>query len=439
MRISDFINADFRDYANYDNERSLPNIMDGLKVTQRKVLYAFIEDIGHQTIVCDKAGMRAADLTRYKHGATSMIGVLVGMNQDFPGANNLPLFDKEGQFGTRLNHKASSERYISTKLNDNFKKLFDSDDEHILRNMFDDGHQIEPMFYLPKLPLLLINGTDGTGNGYKSRILTYDVGDVKNAVLEVLKTGFVKTKLTPHVNGFEGSVEKDWETGQVTFKGNIRVKNSNTLVIDELPPSMQLEKFKLILKALREEGFIKDYDNESTEDNWMFIIDAPRTTTGLEVDKLMAKFKLVERITEVIVTWMPNGKLRRFESIEELVETWVRLRLDFYEERRLNKIERFNVELDWLKVKSNFINWWNQDATSLVRMKKAELKQEISDAITSNEDYIDRLLSIRISNLGLEEVEALQAEINKIEANVLQLSKTTNKQMMDQETKGIKL
>lgn len=439
MKVADFINTGFREYVNYDNDRSLPHLMDGLKITQRKVLYAFIEDIGHQTIVCDKAGMRAADLTRYKHGAVSMIDVLIKMNQDFPGANTLPLFDKEGQFGTRLNHEASSERYISTKLNDTFKKLFDPDDNHILREQFVDGDRIEPEYYLPKLPLLLINGANGTGNGYKSVVLSYDVADVKKAVIECLKTGFVQTKLTPYIKGFEGEIEKDHETGQVTFTGNIRVHNSNTLIIDELPPGKQLDAYKSVLNKLREEELIKDYDNESNEDAWRFVIDCPRTTTALTREQLLAKFKLIEKETEVLVAWLPNGKLKRFSSVEAMIEEWVRYRLEFYEERRLNKIDRYNAELDWLKVKMKFIGYWNESAIDLVRMRKPELKDLLKKVVTTNDDFIDRLLSIRISNLGIEEVEELQKEIDKIEGQVEAMQGTNKSLMMSQDIKEIKL
>ena len=221
MKVGDFINTGWREYANYDNERSIPHLMDGMKITQRKVLYAFIEHIGNNYIVCDKAGMRAADLTNYKHGAVSMIDVLIKMNQDFPGTNNMPWLDKEGQFGTRLCHAASSERYISTKLGDTYKKMFDPEDNFILNKQYDRGDEIEPEFYLPKLPMLLVNGSMGTGNGYASSVLSYDPVEVKQAVEEVLKTGLVQTKLTPYMNGYYGGISKDHETGQITFEGMI--------------------------------------------------------------------------------------------------------------------------------------------------------------------------------------------------------------------------
>lgn len=445
MKISNFINTGMRDYANYDNYRSLPHLMDGLKVTQRKLLCAFVENIGYQTILCDKAGMRAAEITKYHHGAVSMIGVLVNMNQDFVGSNNLPLFEKDGQFGNRLNHEASSERYISTKLSDAYKKLFDTDDNFILESQYDDGDKIEPKYYLPKLPLLLINGSQGTGNGYKTSVLTYDAEEIKQAVSEVLKGGLVETKLTPFMKGFNGGISKDHVSGQVTFEGTITRKGSNQLIISELPPSMQLKKYREHLNTLMEKQkngdapYIKDYDNESTEDEWRFIIDCPRSTSLLSDDKLMEIFKLIERDTETLVAWLPNGKLKRFASVENMIEDWVALRLEFYESRRLNKIERMSVETTWLNAKLNFILWWNEDSSNLVKLKKTYLKEAIKAKMGISDEFIDRLLAIRISNLGLDELNELKAEIAKIQTVIEKLQTTTNKKMMAEEIKNIKL
>lgn len=448
MKVAEFINIGWRDYANYDNMRSLPHLMDGMKITQRKVLYAFIEHIGNNYIVCDKAGMRAADLTNYKHGAISMIDVLIKMNQDFPGANNMPWLDKEGQFGTRLCHAASSERYISTKLGDTYKKMFDPEDIHILKKQYDKGDEIEPEFYLPKLPMLLINGSLGTGNGYASSVLSYDPVEVKQAVEEVLKTGVVQTKLTPYMNGYYGGISKDHETGQVTFEGTIERAGANKIIIQELTPGRELADYRDILNQLMVDKtgpmkdappLVKDYDNESTEDGFRFVVDVPRAVAQMTDDELLVKFKLIERETENLTVWLPNGKLKRFATVEAMIQEWVYYRLEFYEARRLNQIDRIEMELDWLTTKKNFITWWNRESQTLVQLKKVDLIERIKTSITTKEEYINRLLAIRISNLGADEVWELDKELNKVRLNKEHLEKTTNKRMMAAEVKALKL
>jgi DNA gyrase/topoisomerase IV subunit A len=137
---------------------------------------------------------------------------------------------------------------------------------------------------------------------------------------------------------------------------------------------------------------------------------------------------------------LPNGKLKRFATTEQLIEEWVRLRLEFYEERRLNKIDRLqNDQLPWLRVKLNFIEWWNKNASELVRLPKKDLEASISQHITSDSGYIARLLAIRISNLGIDEIDDLKKDIEKIEKEIQSLENTTNKKMMTQELKEMKL
>ena len=445
MKISTFINSDFKNYAIYDTQRSIANLLDGLKITERKLLHIFIKDIGFKKMVVDKAAMQCAYLSKYHHGATSMMGVLVNMNKDYPGTNNIPLFDKTGQFGSRLKNKASSERYISTQLNDSYKKLFDPADELILIDQFDDGDKIEPRFFLPKLPLLLLNGSEGTGNGYSSKVLSYEPSEVKQAVLEVLSTGLVQTPLTPFLRGYEGDISKNHETGQVTYEGVFKRVNSTTIEITELPPHWELSPYRTHLNSLMQKTahkngdvispFIKDYDNESTEKAWKFIIDVPRTTTSMTDVELMALFKLTSRDTENLVAWLPNNKLQVFPTVENMVEVWVKLRLEFYEVRRTNEINRISEELDWLNAKMRFIIEWNASADSLVKLSKSNLRSKILTMF--DEKYIDRLLAIRISNLTLDEVKALEKEISKYQSAKKSLEKTTNTSMMTSEVSAI--
>jgi DNA topoisomerase-2 len=442
MKIKDFVHGEFKSYVNYDNQRNIPNLIDGLKWSQRKVLYAFINHIGTQKIVCDKAGMRAADVSHFAHGANSMIGVLIGMAQSYPGSNNMPLLTGHGQFGTRQDHEASSERYISVQLNDNYKKLFDADDEHILLQGYSHGHQVEPVHYLPKLPLLLINGSSGTGNGFAATVLPYNVADIKVAVQEVLKHGYVKTPLTPWLKGYTGTIVKDRVSNQVTFTGKIEVKNTTTLVITELPPNMDLETYERVLRDLIEKKFIKDYDNESKEKYWRFVIDVPRTTSALPIATLLDKFKLIGRETETLAVWVPGAagmEIRIFETVEDLVAVWVDARLQWYEKRRLNLVQRYDAEADWLKSKRKFILWWNEDAANLVKLKTSQLKEMMYAEVTQNLDYVTRLLAMRITSLGIDEVTELEDEIGEAVEMSLYYQNVGNKDMMTTEVKSLKI
>ena len=439
MSIKQFINTAFKDYADYDNNRNIPHLMDGLKISQRKILWTFIKDIGNQEIIVDRAAMRAAAFTFYKHGGQNLYDVITKMAQNFPGSNNVNLLEPNGQFGTRMINDASSPRYIKTKLNDNYKKLFDSEDFDILKPLIDEGEEVEPAFLLPKLPLSLINGSSGVGNGFAATYLQYNPKDIAKAVLDIMKYGEVKTKLTPWIKGFKGVIYKHPETQQVLYSGMVEKVNSNTLVITELPPKYELDGFKKILNALVEEKVIKDYENESTEKAWRFVIDAPRSVTSMEIPDLLDLFGLIQKETETLTAWLPDGNIRAYRTIEELLFDWVSYRLDYYETRRLNQIAKLDDEITWLSVKLKFINWWNSKADELVKLKKDDLRSEIMNSVTTHDEFVDRLMNTRIYNLSSDQVQALEDEINALTHEQGIFKAMTNVQIMTDEVKSLKL
>ena len=121
---------------------------------------------------------KAAELIAYHHGDTSMISTIIGLAQDYPGTNNYPLLEKHGQFGSRLSGEAAAPRYINTRLHKNWDRFFKPEDQQIVEYLYDDGEMIEPKYFIPVIPTILLNGCDGVGNGFKSSILNYEIQDI---------------------------------------------------------------------------------------------------------------------------------------------------------------------------------------------------------------------------------------------------------------------
>ena len=114
--IRDFIANEWAQYADYDNRRSLPHIMDGLKITQRKAMYsATLMPKSEKPIRVSQFASEAAKVTAYHHGEVSMVDAVVKLVQDYPGSNNFPWLEKHGQFGTRLSNDSAAPRYINTR------------------------------------------------------------------------------------------------------------------------------------------------------------------------------------------------------------------------------------------------------------------------------------------------------------------------------------
>ena len=135
---------------------------------------------------------------------------IVGMGQNFVGSNNINLLVPSGQFGTRLQggKDSASERYIFTYLSNITRKLFPAVDDPILKYLNDDGLMVEPIFYAPIIPMILVNGAKGIGTGFSTDIMPYNPTDIIEYLRAKLNGTQPNTEFVPYYEGFEGTVVK---------------------------------------------------------------------------------------------------------------------------------------------------------------------------------------------------------------------------------------
>ena len=190
VSYSDFIHYDFNHFSIDDNKRSLPSILDGLKPSQRKILYgAFLRGLDKDEVKVAQLAGFVSDKAAYHHGEMSLNGAIIGMAQNFVGSNNINILKPNGQFGTILRggKDAASPRYIWTKFEDLTTKIFMVDDEPILTKQYDDGMPIEPETYAPIIPMILINGTKGIGTGFSTTIPPFNPKDIVKSIRNKIK------------------------------------------------------------------------------------------------------------------------------------------------------------------------------------------------------------------------------------------------------------
>lgn len=429
MNIKEFFDTDFKSFSMYDNERSIPSLIDGLKPTQRKIIYALlVRGENKEEIKVAQLGPYAASVAAYHHGESSICGAVVGLAQNFAGTNNMNLLEPSGQFGSRLSPESAAHRYIFTKFSDNFRKLFRKEDELILQYLDEDGQQIEPETYFPILPISLINGSVGIGTGFATNILCYNPEDIKQRILEILDKKKLSKKLTPWFKGFKGKVER--VDNSTLIKGILKIENTTTIKITELPVGMYLFKYKEILNSLEDSGFIKSYEDNSTEDGFEFEITCPRTTTQHSEETLLEKFKLISKDSENFTLWIENHKLKNFKNVDEVVEDFVTIRLRKYEERRLAQIKQIQEEIEFLNERKRFIEFYIQNSQSFSKKNK---KQIVEILETNKFKFIDELLDIRIHQLTGEAIEKLEAKLKESKITLDFLKKTNNVEMYKKE------
>jgi DNA topoisomerase-2 len=440
MKLKTFFDEEFKQFSIYDTYRSIPSLVDGFKPSQRKVIYAAMKRGENASeIKVSQLASFVSEKTSYHHGEASLESTIVGLAQNYPGANNINLLEPEGQFGSRLTPENAAARYIFTYLTKNFRDLFKKDDDIILNYLDDEGQQIEPQHYYPILPTVLINGSKGMGTGFATTILNYNPKDLKKWIAQDLRGQENSKQLTPWYKGFSGKIHRN-DDGQVIIEGKYEIINSTTIKITELPVGLYQDKYKTHLIKLQDRGIIRngnfDIEDASNEERWEFILTVPRSTTKFSHDKIMETFKLISRDTENYTLWTEDGKIKKFENIEAIVNHFTKFRLLKYEERRLKQIEVLNNELQWLKEKYRFVEFYIKNHIKFAKKNKKQLFEMLDDEEFA---HIDKLLSLSIYSLTSDEIKKLKIKIKDIQSEIGNLKNTNAKEMYIKELEELKL
>jgi DNA topoisomerase II len=437
MCVSKFMDSDLIKFSLDDCGRSIPCIFDGLKQSQRKILYAaFLKNLsysGKSMKVAQFCGF-VAEKTNYHHGENCLQTTITSMAQDFIGSNNVPLFFKDGQFGSRINNgkDAANGRYIFTKLNSLTRCLFPPEDDILLDYTLDDGDKVEPEYYLPILPTVLINGcTAGIGTGWSCSIPCFNPLEISKAVktwihhgslLEETEEGTVSImdNLKPWYNQFNGVVEESGE-GKYTTYGNFEQKGKN-YVISELPIGVWTDKYKDFLEDLMEKKQLKTMKNYSKPSTVNFEI-TPKDEFTVDRSSLKLSSTLS---TNNMVLFTENKKLKKFDTIDEIVEYFCQERFKLYEKRRNVCLKNMNNELLFATSKKQFIEDIISEKIILHKKTEEVIFSELKALKFPEKDgNYDYLLRMQILSFSKPKIDKLQSEIKILEAEIKKLQATT--------------
>jgi DNA topoisomerase-2 len=426
--VEDFFDNEYRDYAIYVvRHRAIPSVIDGFKPSQRKIAYAanrLWKTGNEKPMKVFQLGGQAAALSFFHHG--SLDGTIVGMTQDFK--NSMPIFAGIGQFGSLRSPTAGASRYIGVKFNDNFKLLYKDFD--LTTPKYEEGEEIEPKFFLPIIPTVLLNGGSGIAVGFATNILNRHPLDLIDACLALLEGGEVKL-LRPWIRGFWGDIEqvegtvKSW-----SFKGRWEVKNTTTVEVTEIPPSFTYEKYESHLDSLVEKNILASYDDHSS-DRVRYVLKFPRAGLAdiLKRDKMNDILKMRESEGENLTTLDEEGRLRIFDSAEDVVRYFVDFRLGFYVKRKERLLSDLSREIEVLDSKSRFIDAVIHGRIAVANEKKSNIIAAIEgEGIPKQDENYDYLLSMPIWSLTEEKYAELQKRLNQKKRERKGVENTTPKE-----------
>ena len=400
LSVSDFVHRDLANFSAEDIKRSIPHVADGLKPSQRKVIYACLKKGLTQDMKVAQLAGYVAEHTAYHHGEASLQGTIINLAQNFVGANNLNLLEPSGQFGTRLagGKDAASPRYIFTRLSPLTKRIFDTTDSPVLKYVVDDGQQVEPEYYVPVLPMILVNGAEGIGTGFSCYVPPYDVEVIKHNIQCALDQ-VAMAPMVPHFKGFKGKVTKT-KDHTWTLEGLVFGEGSRYHVT-ELPPGKWIQDFKEHLDDMVDKGTIQKYENHSTETQpdfhiWGAAFDDPVKDLGL--------IKTIHTSNMYLIS--TNGAVKKYASPEEILVDYVEIRLQVYKKRKAWLLKQLDTEIQWLTEKARFITGVINGTLKVMNVPLADIQRQLAHHKFSDTLW-SRLMDIKTYQYVKEEVQKL--------------------------------
>ena len=468
LGYGDFINKELVQFSKYDVMRSIPSVVDGLKPGQRKVLFcAFKRNLRSDIKVAQFIGY-VSEQSAYHHGEQSLESTIVGMAQDFVGSNNVNLLFPSGQFGTRLQggKDAASGRYIYTRLCNHSRKIFSFNDDPILAYQSEEGQKIEPKWYCPIIPMVLVNGAEGIGTGWSTNVPAHDARDIIDNLRSLLR-GKSLRDMTPAYRGFTGIVEPNGKGG-FEFSGKVQVKSDGSIEITELPVKTWTQNYKEFLQVMLEDyskiadkqtgkdkkgkkssssvGGVKKAvkkprkKNDSSENVEISPSnsgdDAKNNNSGVQIKDFkeyhtehfvhfkielssenLAKaesiglekvFKLKSSIsTSNMVLFDPNGKIRRYESALEIIEEFAALRIELYFKRKTFLVSKLEREIRVVENRVKFILAVVKGEVRFANKKSIDLINELKALGIQSMQEIQTQFQIPIGTTDSEELSVI--------------------------------
>jgi DNA topoisomerase-2 len=410
-----FINDEMIHFSKYDCDRSIPNTMDGLKISLRKILFSgFKKNLKTEIKVAQFSGY-VSEHSGYHHGEASLNAAIVGMAQNFVGSNNINLFEPNGQFGTRLQggKDSASERYIFTQLNKLTRLIFRPEDDKVLTYLDDDGLAVEPIYYVPIIPMVLVNGTKGIGTGFSTDIMCYNPSQIMDYIRYKLGGSIAAPAVEPFYKNFKGTIRRVADS-KYLFKGCYTILDEKKIRITELPVGTWTDDYKKFLEHLIEPPsskdkekdkdkaqdcapIVKEYNDMSTDTNVDITVTmAPNIIKTYSEKSTEFECNMLEKSLGLYTTQSTTNmnlfdskeKLKKYGSVEEIIDDYCVVRLDYYTKRKEYMIAALQKELMVLSNRARYITELLEDKIDLRRktnkMLVELLKERKYDAMDEN-------------------------------------------------------
>ena len=427
MRISEFMKKDYREYAMYTlQDRGIPNLIDGLKPVQRFLLYQGIHTSARSVFVKTASLGSSVSSVGYEHGEGSAVQALVNMTTEF--GNNIPLFLGDGNFGNKIDHTASAARYIFSQLNPIVEKIY-LDTE--LAPVHEDKDHVPPKFYLPIIPMVLVNGVQGIAVGFATNIPSYDPKDlIMN--LRLLATGRKMKDILPKYPMFLGEVWRDQEySGIIYRKGILEKVGKKKVLISELLPGMEVDTYKKTLNKLIDKRVITSYVDDSADNK--ISIEVNMVDGDYREEELYDVLKLQDKIIPNFTVITEKDELREYDKatgVLDIIRDFYEYRIGKVEEGRLLSIDKAKKSLEYNK---SYLKLCEDVVAGIFDFRKIgtddELLKVLEDKYKFVEEDAKRVINIPLRSFTNDSIKLTKKRIENLEELIKKLESQTKEDL----------
>jgi len=392
--LSKIVKEEYRNYQIYTlMDRAIPYLQDGLKPGQRRILYTLWKNQSKGLMkVSSSTGLV---LTLHPHGPASIEDAIVNMAQDYTFANNYPLIDKKGYFGERMETQPAASRYIECRLGkvSDFLLFDDMNQVQMVPNY--DEKTMEPVSFLPKLPLMLLNGAEGIGTGFSTVIPSFHHKEIVDSIIQMIETGRPK-KLKPYVHYYRNKIEVD-KAGRLLFPMKIE-EIGEDFFITELPRGYDAQKIYRHLNKFLEAGYLKDFIDSSVNNEIkieLLFKKGQRPPLEEVIEKISVTSSLVPNYTLI-----SERGVKIFSSPEEIIEIFAAKRIEVVQKRYELLADDYENKI---KLNSEIIRFIKQKHYEVAT--KSKNRKDFVDYLTKQKfTYSEYLADMAIYRMTKEEV-----------------------------------
>lgn len=412
VKIADFLDKDMKHYSMASLRRGISMCEDGLTPAARKCVWVCMKRKVVEEVKVAELQSLVSQETNYHHNTDILAGTIVRLAQTFVGSQNLNLMVPGGQFGSRADggKTYSASRYIFSRLAPVTRCLFRPEDDDVLTLQVDENKPIEPVCLCPVVPLILCNGANALGTGYKSDVPMYRPEDLIQRVRAALR-GDGWTDPTPWHHKYKGEIQGD-SRGNFVSRGRVEKVTDVNYHVTELPLNLPRDDYKRWLNTMLKDQKISNFyerhgDNTEDDDDVRFdvhlIAPLPPDQDLVKFFNLQGKFS-----SQLNLMTGPDVRIKTFGSVREIFDHWFQFRLQIYEKRRVYWLSQSRAQIPLHEARIKFVRIVLEGRLPLGRKRK-ELVEGLK-GLGIGEEFHDSLLRMSVSTFTEENIDKIERE-----------------------------